>query len=961
METLELTEKACRVYVGNLLPKVKEVHLTSKLARFGTIHSVWIARRPPGFAFVRFSTPKEAQRAVEASKNGTMEVLGKTVRVQIAGHKPQQSENNVEREPCARQSEPVESVHCHHGERWRRVSRSRSRDIADMNLVVYEAGRESEMAVESDRCQGQDRDDMIVVAALERDKHIVAFIAVEVEPEAWEAHEVPAAVDVDASKMKAVCLTNLKSPPKDVARVFQECAAIITSHGGVIRSTENRGEKRLGYGIEDRRWGALERHYESKLIVQQFNTSPAVLEEVEAKLKNTFEIIRFQTFKIRDPVDKIMNTRITLEDAMLLLNPAAKAKAEQAAREAKEARRPRRPHEKSIQPEDLFDTSDEQEAALFKQYVPEWKRDALFEPDTRESHTLRACVWSTQSFPLPPADDELTLVAMWDTSLFRRLRVFHDSFVTLCFQERRHVAKLRFISNQSIETSSRTKDHARDVHVDVILSPLLAFNLGIPLTNDAIISLSITCASPQELGLCMEPAQPYPRHCQEQPATAISAMIAPLVVSSLSCQHHVVMQQRDGLVEALRAYFSSAKVLQRGDIFAIELRETTQSHVPKENERYRKEYEPYKCMQVLAVCIVSGTEESTESVTELMPPTLDLDTALMFFRVEKLVGKHPDALALTISQDTELMQGSSISASAPDEAILKQFLLEKRDGIPAPLFTSRPPSSTQQKLYEILYPAQVCKIPVSLLLSGASGVGKRTLVHQVAKQLGVVTVEIPFTELTGQSELQLLENVRDQVSKAQALSPCLLYISHLFPVEKDNEEAELRLGAVLSECIRSLSEHQHNIPLIASVEDVSEISKFIRQCFLYEMHLEAPDQLERLEFLKHMAESIELNDDVDLAEIAQITAGRTYGELSSVLADAGSLAIERMLGEEREVSFESLTESLPVVEDKYRTSLTERMLIQDERDLDFDVIVYENDTTIVVKRVPTNKMCRLQG
>ncbi|KAI9908557.1 hypothetical protein PsorP6_003040 [Peronosclerospora sorghi] len=157
------------------------------------------------------------------------------------------------------------------------------------------------------------------------------------------------------------------------------------------------------------------------------------------------------------------------------------------------------------------------------------------------------------------------------------------------------------------------------------------------------------------------------------------------------------------------------------------------------------------------------------------------------------------------------------------------------------------------------------------------------LVHQVAKQLGVVTVEIPFTERTGQSELQLLENLRDRVSKTQAQSlHASCYISHLFPVEKDNKEAEVRLGAVLSECIRSLCDHQHNIPRISSVEDVT-------------MHLEAPDELERFECLKHMAESIELRGDVDLAEIAQITTGRTYGELSAVLADAVVLPLSKCL------------------------------------------------------------------
>ncbi|RLN02925.1 hypothetical protein BBJ28_00002050 [Nothophytophthora sp. Chile5] len=87
-EALAAAEEACRVYVGNLVPKAKETHLQTEFARFGVIHNVWIARRPPGFAFVRFSTPEAAQRAVEACRvEGAMEILGKPVRVQMAGDK----------------------------------------------------------------------------------------------------------------------------------------------------------------------------------------------------------------------------------------------------------------------------------------------------------------------------------------------------------------------------------------------------------------------------------------------------------------------------------------------------------------------------------------------------------------------------------------------------------------------------------------------------------------------------------------------------------------------------------------------------------------------------------------------------------------------------------------------------------------------------------------------------------
>lgn len=180
---------------------------------------------------------------------------------------------------------------------------------------------------------------------------------------------------------KQVLITNLKATPKDVAAVFQECARLITSNGGVVRATENRGEKRLGYGVEDRRWGELQRHYEGKLVVSQFNTSPAVLHELELKLKNSFPILRFQTFQIRDPIDKLLNTRTSLDQikAALSAKPAAAA-ADAADAEAETQSK----HDEDFKPEVLFDTEEEEEHERFKQYVPEWKRDAMYTPSPPE-------------------------------------------------------------------------------------------------------------------------------------------------------------------------------------------------------------------------------------------------------------------------------------------------------------------------------------------------------------------------------------------------------------------------------------------------------------------------------------------------------------------------------------------------------------------------------------------------
>ncbi len=41
-----------RVYVGNLPRDVQEAEVSDVFRRFGRIVSIWIARNPPGFAFV---------------------------------------------------------------------------------------------------------------------------------------------------------------------------------------------------------------------------------------------------------------------------------------------------------------------------------------------------------------------------------------------------------------------------------------------------------------------------------------------------------------------------------------------------------------------------------------------------------------------------------------------------------------------------------------------------------------------------------------------------------------------------------------------------------------------------------------------------------------------------------------------------------------------------------------------
>jgi len=54
----------CKVYVGNLPRDLTERELEIEFEKFGALEKVWVARNPPGFAFVEFKDPRDADDAI---------------------------------------------------------------------------------------------------------------------------------------------------------------------------------------------------------------------------------------------------------------------------------------------------------------------------------------------------------------------------------------------------------------------------------------------------------------------------------------------------------------------------------------------------------------------------------------------------------------------------------------------------------------------------------------------------------------------------------------------------------------------------------------------------------------------------------------------------------------------------------------------------------------------------------
>eukprot|EP00897_Mesotaenium_endlicherianum_P000423 jgi/Mesen1/10381/ME000081S09770 len=55
-----------RVYVGNIDPRLSERDIEDEFREFGVLRSVWVARKPPGFAFIEFDDPRDGRDAIRA-------------------------------------------------------------------------------------------------------------------------------------------------------------------------------------------------------------------------------------------------------------------------------------------------------------------------------------------------------------------------------------------------------------------------------------------------------------------------------------------------------------------------------------------------------------------------------------------------------------------------------------------------------------------------------------------------------------------------------------------------------------------------------------------------------------------------------------------------------------------------------------------------------------------------------
>ncbi|KOB66748.1 RNA-binding protein, partial [Operophtera brumata] len=84
---------SCKVYVGNLGTNASKYDIEKVFAKYGNIRNVWVARNPPGFAFVEFEDPRDAEDATRGL-DGTR-CCGTRIRVEMSNGRTRREHRSI--------------------------------------------------------------------------------------------------------------------------------------------------------------------------------------------------------------------------------------------------------------------------------------------------------------------------------------------------------------------------------------------------------------------------------------------------------------------------------------------------------------------------------------------------------------------------------------------------------------------------------------------------------------------------------------------------------------------------------------------------------------------------------------------------------------------------------------------------------------------------------------------------
>ena len=191
------------------------------------------------------------------------------------------------------------------------------------------------------------------------------------------------------------------------------------------------------------------------------------------------------------------------------------------------------------------------------------------------------------------------------------------------------------------------------------------------------------------------------------------------------------------------------------------------------------------------------------------------------------------------------------------------------------------------------------QIPKGVLLVGPPGTGKTLLAKAVAGE-----AEVDFFSVSGSSFIEMFvgvgaSRVRDLFENATKSAPAIIFIDEIDAIGKSraagvmggNDEREQTLNQLLAE-MDGFSSDQAPVIVLAATNrpEILDPALLRPGRFDRQVLVDKPDFEGRIKILKVHAKKIKLADDVELEEIARLTAGLAGADLANIINEAALLA-----------------------------------------------------------------------
>ncbi|MDD3342461.1 MAG: ATP-dependent zinc metalloprotease FtsH [Sulfurospirillaceae bacterium] len=191
------------------------------------------------------------------------------------------------------------------------------------------------------------------------------------------------------------------------------------------------------------------------------------------------------------------------------------------------------------------------------------------------------------------------------------------------------------------------------------------------------------------------------------------------------------------------------------------------------------------------------------------------------------------------------------------------------------------------------------KIPKGVLLVGPPGTGKTLLAKAVAGEASV-----PFFSVSGSSFIEMFvgvgaSRVRDLFENAKKEAPAIVFIDEIDAIGKSraangmmggNDEREQTLNQLLAEMDGFSSDKSPVIVLAATNRpEVLDAALLRPGRFDRQVLVDKPDFQGRKDILKVHSADIKMGKDINLGEIARLTAGLAGADLANIINEAALL------------------------------------------------------------------------